>query len=62
MQSTCKTSADDVAQAIYNAATDGTKRLRYFTGEDVGGIVKAKREMPDEEYMELMRSRILTPG
>ena len=49
--------ADDVAQVIYDAATDGTNRLRYFCGEDTGGLVKARREMPEEQFVEFMRSR-----
>jgi NAD(P)-dependent dehydrogenase (short-subunit alcohol dehydrogenase family) len=50
-------SADEVAQVIYAAATDGTDRLRYFCGEDTGDIVKARREMPEEKFIEFIRSR-----
>jgi NAD(P)-dependent dehydrogenase (short-subunit alcohol dehydrogenase family) len=57
-----KTSADEVAQVIYNAATDGTNRLRYFTGEDVGNFVQAKREMSEQDYINFMRSRFLPKG
>jgi len=56
MQAGRKTSAEQVVQVIYNAATDGTNRLRYFTGEDVG-FVKAKREMSDEDYINFIRLR-----
>ena len=49
--------ADTVAQVIYHVATDGTNQLRYFCGEDTGGLAKAKREMSDEKFMEFMRSR-----
>jgi NAD(P)-dependent dehydrogenase (short-subunit alcohol dehydrogenase family) len=59
MQSARKTSADDVAQVIFDAAIDGTARLRYFIGEDVGNFVKAKREMSDQDHVEFMRSRFL---
>jgi len=52
-----KTSADEVAQVIYDAATDGTNRLRYFTGEDVVDFVKAKWEMSGQDYVNFMRSR-----
>jgi NAD(P)-dependent dehydrogenase (short-subunit alcohol dehydrogenase family) len=52
-----KTNAEEVAQVIYGAATDGTNRLRYFTGEDAGGFVQAKRSMPDQDYVNFMRSR-----
>lgn len=59
MQSARKTSANEVAQVIHDAATDGTNRLRYFTGEDSGGFVKAKREMSEPDYINFMRSRFL---
>lgn len=49
--------ADEVAQVIYTAATDNTRRLRYFCGEDTGGLVEARREMPEEKFIEFMRSR-----
>jgi NAD(P)-dependent dehydrogenase (short-subunit alcohol dehydrogenase family) len=57
-----KTSADEVAQVIYNAATDGTNQLRYFTGEDLGNFVQAKREMSEQDYINFMRSRFLPKG
>ena len=50
-------SADEVAQVIYAATTDGTDRLRYFCGEDTGDLVKARQEMPEEKFIEFMRSR-----
>lgn len=49
--------ADEIAQVIYQAATDGTNRLRYFCGEDSGDLARSKREMPDERFLEFMRSR-----
>jgi len=55
-----KISADEVAKVIYDAATDGTSQLRYFVGEDVGSLVQAKREMPDQEYIDFTRSRFLS--
>jgi NAD(P)-dependent dehydrogenase (short-subunit alcohol dehydrogenase family) len=51
--------ADEVAQVIYGAAMDGTNRLRYFTGEDTGDFVKAKREMSDQGFIDFMRTRFL---
>ncbi len=55
-----KVSADDVAQVIFEAVTDGTKKLRYFIGEDVGGFLKAKREMSGEAYAEFMASKFVS--
>ncbi|KAF8074158.1 short-chain alcohol dehydrogenase [Lyophyllum atratum] len=50
-------SAGDVAKKVFEAATDGTDRLRYpLQGEDTKGFVKAKYEKNDEEYVEYMRS------
>lgn len=48
--------ADQVAQVIYGAATDGTDQLRYLVGDDTRGFIKAKRELPDQEYVTFMRS------
>ncbi|HUA67077.1 MAG TPA: SDR family oxidoreductase [Candidatus Saccharimonadales bacterium] len=54
------TSAEQVAQAIYNAATDGTDRLRYLVGDDSRGFIKARQELSDQEYVDFMRSRFRT--
>ena len=50
------TSAEDVARTILGAATDGTDRLRYLVGDDSRGFVRARREMPEQDYVEFMRS------
>ncbi len=52
-------SADEVAQAVYDAATDGTDRLRYLVGDDSRGFIKARREMAEQDYVDFMRSRFL---
>jgi NAD(P)-dependent dehydrogenase (short-subunit alcohol dehydrogenase family) len=57
MQAARKTTADDVARVIYEAATDGSSRFRYFIGEDVGDFVQAKREKSDQDYIHFMRAR-----
>ncbi len=49
--------SDEVAQVIYAAATDGTSQLRYFTGEDSGDFVKARREMSGQAFIDFMRTR-----
>lgn len=47
----------DVAKTVLEATTDGTDRLRYWTGNDTRGFVKARYESKDdEEYMRYMRS------
>jgi NAD(P)-dependent dehydrogenase (short-subunit alcohol dehydrogenase family) len=50
-------SADEVANLIHEAATDGTDRLRYLIGDDARGFVKARRTLPDQEYIDFMRAR-----
>jgi NAD(P)-dependent dehydrogenase (short-subunit alcohol dehydrogenase family) len=57
MQAARKTTADDVARVIFDAATDGSSRFRYFVGEDVGDLVQAKREKSDQDYIHFMRAR-----
>jgi NAD(P)-dependent dehydrogenase (short-subunit alcohol dehydrogenase family) len=53
-----KASAEEVARVIFGAATDGTDRLRYLIGDDTRGFIKARRELPDQEYMDFMKSRL----
>jgi NAD(P)-dependent dehydrogenase (short-subunit alcohol dehydrogenase family) len=57
MQAARKISADEVAEVIYGAATDGANRLRYFIGEDVGNFVHARREMSEQDYIKFMRAQ-----
>jgi NAD(P)-dependent dehydrogenase (short-subunit alcohol dehydrogenase family) len=53
--------AADVANVIHDAATDGTDRLRYLIGDDARGFVKARRTLPDQEYVDFMRARFPAP-
>jgi hypothetical protein len=39
------------------SATNGTNRPRHFCGEATGGLVKARREMPGEKFIEFVRPR-----
>jgi NAD(P)-dependent dehydrogenase (short-subunit alcohol dehydrogenase family) len=48
-------SSEDVAKVIFDAATDGTDRLRYLVGNDTRGFIKARRELDDQEYVNFMR-------
>ena len=50
------TGADQVAMVIYDAATDGTDRLRYLVGDDSRGFIKVREELSDQEYVDFMRS------
>ena len=59
MRSARMTSAEEVAQVIYDAATDGTDRLRYIIGNDIPPFIKARRQMSDQDYVDFMGSRFL---
>ena len=50
------TTSDDVAGVIYEAATDGTTRLRYLVGDDSRGMIKARQDLPDQQYVDYMRA------
>lgn len=52
-------SSADVAAVIFEAATDGTGRLRYLVGNDTRGFIKARQELPDPEYVAFMRQHFL---
>ena len=49
--------AEEVAQVIHGAATDGSDRLRYLVGDDSRGFIKARRSLEDQEYIDFMRAR-----
>jgi len=69
MQMKMPSQPDDVARVIHEAVTTGEPKLRYLVGEDARRLdagrqrlsdeeyVATGREMPDEEYLELMRRR-----
>jgi NAD(P)-dependent dehydrogenase (short-subunit alcohol dehydrogenase family) len=48
---------EHIAAVIYGAVTDGTKRLRYFAGDDVKHLVEARRKLSDEDYEKIMRAQ-----
>jgi short-subunit dehydrogenase len=50
---------EEIAEVIFEATTDGTSRLRYQRIKDVEPFVKARREMPEQDYMEFMRAQFL---
>jgi NAD(P)-dependent dehydrogenase (short-subunit alcohol dehydrogenase family) len=52
-----KATEEDVAKVIYEAATDGTKQLRYVATADILPLVKARRETSEDEYMAFMRGQ-----
>ena len=49
---------EQIAAVIYDAATDGTKRLRYLAADDVKHLIQARRKLGDEEYEKEMRANL----
>jgi NAD(P)-dependent dehydrogenase (short-subunit alcohol dehydrogenase family) len=50
-----RSTAEDVAQVIYQAATDGTSQLRYVVGADAEHYLQARQTASDQEYLGIMR-------
>ena len=46
----------------YKTYASGTDRLCYVTEEDVGNFVQAKRQMSEQDYVNLMRASFLPPA
>jgi NAD(P)-dependent dehydrogenase (short-subunit alcohol dehydrogenase family) len=51
--------AEQIAEAIYNAATDSTDHLRYVCGTDAQAIWHARQQMPIEDFREMIRREML---
>lgn len=49
--------SEEVARVIFEAATDGTDRLRYLATKDIVPLVEARRQTSEAAYIEMMRSR-----
>lgn len=45
------TTGAHVAEAIFQAATDGTNKLRYPAGPDAGAIAELRRTLPEGEFL-----------
>jgi NAD(P)-dependent dehydrogenase (short-subunit alcohol dehydrogenase family) len=56
LMTAAKTDSPDVAEVIFTAATDGTDKLRYFIGVDNPPLIKARREMNEEDYIRFVRA------
>lgn len=54
-----KATPEDVAQTIYEAATDDKAQLRYVTGQDAQFYIDTKYENSDQEFMKIMRDRFV---
>lgn len=58
MRQQAKATADEVAEAVFVAATDGTNRLRYVVTEDIRELVRLRHETSEEQYMAFVREHI----
>jgi NAD(P)-dependent dehydrogenase (short-subunit alcohol dehydrogenase family) len=54
-----KASSEDVAQTIYDAATDDKAQLRYVIGEDAQFHIDTKFKNSDPEFIKIMRDRFV---
>lgn len=45
-----------VAKVIYEAATDGTDKIRYTAGEDVKKVVELRKKLDDKEFIQIIKS------
>ncbi|MBE9464041.1 SDR family oxidoreductase [Dyadobacter subterraneus] len=49
--------AEQIAEVVYEAATDGTDQLRYIAGNDAKSFYALRKQTSDEEYMESAEKR-----
>lgn len=54
-------SPEEVANAIFKAATDNTTRLRYVVGKDAEHLVAAVRNMPEAEVLGMIATQYGLP-
>jgi short-subunit dehydrogenase len=47
----------EVADAIYEAATDGTEKLRYPVGHDAVQLIQARQQMDDVDFKKMMTAQ-----
>jgi NAD(P)-dependent dehydrogenase (short-subunit alcohol dehydrogenase family) len=53
---TAYTSAEDVAEAAYLAATDGREQLRYPAGADSVMLAELRQTLPEQDFIARMRA------
>ena len=53
-------SANDIAQGIYDAATDGKAQLRYLLGDDAKQTYAMREQVGDDAFVAGMRERMLS--
>lgn len=55
LQQNATATAEQVAEVIFNAATDETDQLRYVATDDIKPLVTMRRESSERDYMAYMR-------
>jgi len=48
----------EVADAIYEAATDGTEKMRYPVGHDAAQLIEARQQMDDVDFKKMMTAQM----
>ncbi|MEO6687152.1 MAG: SDR family oxidoreductase [Dyadobacter sp.] len=49
--------AEQIAEVVYEAATDGTDQLRYIAGNDAKSFYAMRKQLSDEEFMASAKKR-----
>lgn len=52
------TPAEEIAEVVYEAATDGKDKLRYVAGEDAKALYAQRLQLGDEEFRKQMEQMI----
>ena len=50
--------SEQIAEVIYEAATDGKKQLRYVAGDDAKGIYQQRQSIGDQRFIEGMLANL----
>lgn len=53
-----KNTAEEVAETIFNACTDGSSQLRYVSGKDADFFINLKYQNNEADYVSLIRSNL----
>jgi len=51
--------AEQIAEVVYEAATDGKDQIRYVEGEDAKALYARRLEIGNEEFRKEIRKQIL---
>jgi len=50
---------EQIAEIIYQAATDGKNQLRYLAGADTERLLGAKAQMAEGDFMQMIQQNFL---